>query len=61
MLKEPQQLFWQEQMQRDKDNNLMFVIRAGSIYCIDKMNNTQADSAKDFDRVISTYNLVVYS
>ena len=46
-----------------RNNNIQVVFKncAAFTNCINKINNTQIDNAKDIDVVMSMYNLIEYS
>ena len=45
----------------ERDKGVVFKNCSPFINCISEINNTQVDNAKDFDIVMSMYNLIEYS
>ena len=44
----------------NNDKAVVFKICASFIYCINEINNTEIDNAKDIDVAMPTYNLIEY-
>ena len=62
MQQELQHNYWQAARQEDeRDKGITFKNCAPFTKCINRINNTQIDNAKNIDTVMPMYNLIEYS